>query len=94
MTGLDDEVEETLPSAILRFPLSLGLTGLSARHKQILACNNLDTEIRFDSDIDNILGVTNIRNIMTFEYAIDHGRKSPIIGVIQMINKIDDGGIT
>lgn len=53
----------------------------------------MDTEFRFDSDIDNLIGVSNIKNILTFEFAIDYKKKSTLVGVIQMLNKVDGENI-
>ena len=46
----------------------------------------IEKELRFNSDIDNLLSVHNLKNILLSEICVEDP-KMPPVGVIQLINK-------
>ena len=42
--------------------------------------------MRFNSDIDNLLGLHNLRNLIVAEFETDDPKQDPV-GVLQLINK-------
>jgi len=42
--------------------------------------------MRFNSDIDNLLGLNDLRNLIVVEFETDDPKKDPV-GVLQLVNK-------
>ena len=53
---------------IIRFPTSLGLTGIACLDRTLIYSNDVEKDLRFNSDLDNIMGLNNIKNIVVSEF--------------------------
>ncbi len=73
----------------LRFPLSKGIAGLVARTGEIINIPEAYKDPRFNRDIDKQTGYTT-RNILCMPISCNSG----VIGVVQMVNKLDDVAFT
>jgi hypothetical protein len=51
-------------SNFINFPSSIGLTGYAVDEKNLIYCNNLEKENKFNPSIDNIVGIYEVYNIM------------------------------
>ncbi|CDW78434.1 UNKNOWN [Stylonychia lemnae] len=75
---------------IIRFPTSLGLTGIACLDRILIYSNDVENDLRFNSDLDNIMGINKIKNMMVTEFSAvesDQGKEQDPVGVIQLINK-------
>ena len=70
---------------VIRFPPSLGITGLACKEHSMIALENVSTthDIRFNGDVDNFLSVYNLRNILVSEFSNEENKARNIpIGVL------------
>ena len=70
---------------IIRFPITIGLTGKAAQKRKIIINNLGDKDnLNYSSEIDNFINVGRIRNMMVGPM---QDMKGNIRGIIQFINK-------
>ena len=63
--SLDEEVGHEMRETVkITFPNNQGLTGKVFHSTQIYYTNNMNTEHQYQSDIDNLSGIKEVRNIM------------------------------
>jgi hypothetical protein len=71
ITDLSKPLRKTIDGGsggtMTRYPTNMGLTGLAFTERSVISSNQLDTDMRFNSDIDNVLLAKSVRNIVTFE---------------------------
>jgi hypothetical protein len=60
----------------------LGITGLVCKEKSLIYANRLEKELRFNSDIDNLIGIPEVLNFLAVEFSIDNNSFAPTVGVI------------
>jgi hypothetical protein len=85
-TDLAEKQGEVGADPVIRFPITIGLTGNACSEKTILYSNSIESELRYNSDIDNLIGIHNFKNILVSEICLEEKNTLPV-GVIQLINK-------
>ena len=85
MTGATNSEGIKYTHYSIHYSINSGLTGKSISKKQILFIENPIIEPKFDSHIDNIYEISNIRNIVLIPL---FDQLSEPIGVIQLLNNM------
>mgnify|MGYP003598084912 CR=1 FL=1 len=70
---------------MVRFPISIGLTGIATEKRKVIISQTGDFDPLFSSEVDNILSVYKISNMMLVPIFDKNG---DIRGMIHFINKL------
>lgn len=87
VTALEEAVRRAKTQEII-IPMGVGVLGLVAETKQIINIKDAYNDDRFNRDIDQMTGYTT-RALLSMPICNYEGE---VIGVAQIVNKIDDGG--
>ena len=70
---------------MVRFPLTIGLTGKAATKKKTIISQAGEFDPSFSSEVDNFISVFKVENIMLVPFT---DRAGNLRGLIQFINKV------